>query len=117
MQWRAVERARQDGAGGAVESESGDIPRAAAGASQRLGDGVARRLPPLRRILFGPGRTRMMGVERGRGVAPAGAGGVIEGGADALGADVEAEEERRFKRHGAAWHTEGFNNETGVDPR
>ena len=70
------------------------------GAGQRLGHGGAGGGPPLIGVLFGPGGLRVGGVQRGDAEAAAGAGGVEQGGADALRADVETEIKRRGGVHG-----------------
>jgi len=79
----------------AVQSraDAGDVVGAGGGSGEGGGDGGARGAPPLLDVLLGPGGVRVEGVEGGGGVAATGALEVEEGGADALGADVEAEEE------------------------
>ena len=98
-QRRAVEVAGDDGAGGAVEADAGHVIGSGGGAGQRFGHGGAGGGPPLIGVLFGPGRLRMERLQRGDAEAATGAGRVEQGGADALGADVEAEEQGRGSVH------------------
>jgi hypothetical protein len=73
-----------------------------AGLAHGAGDGGDGGAPPLAGVLLGPGRAGVRGGQRGVGVAAAAAVQVEQRGADALGADVEAEEERRGGGHPAA---------------
>src|SRR5262249_23631216 len=106
-QRRAVGAAWDDGAGGAVEADAGDVGRGGARAGERFGDGGADGGPPLEGVLFGPGGLRGGRGQRGGGEGTTVTGRVEEGGADALGADVEAEEQRGTVAHGCGLPWEG----------
>ena len=92
---RPIQAARNNSTGRAIQPDSGDIGRFGLGAVQGVRNRRAYRLPPLDRILLGPGRLRMVsgqlsGRESNR--VPA---GIEERGADALRTDIDAQEKRR----------------------